>query len=114
MSESFKTRLHATGHHRHMSPTQRTTKTQSSDLTDLMNVGKAVAAYLERAGITQTSQLAGRDPIDVYEAICEVDAQRLDPCLLDTIMSAIDQANGNPARPWWTYTPQRKQLLQQP
>jgi len=36
---------------------------------------------------------------DIYDAICTVDARRDDPCLLDTIMSAVDQANGNPARP---------------
>jgi hypothetical protein len=25
-------------------------------------------------------------------------------------MSAVDQANGNPARPWWAYTPERKRI----
>ena len=76
-----------------------------------MNVGRAVAGYLQRAGITEVHQLAGRDPVDIYDTICTVDGRRHDPCLLDTIMSAVDQANGNPARPWWTYTPTRKQLL---
>ena len=76
-----------------------------------MNVGRAVAGYLQRADITEVRQLAGRDPVDVYDTICTIDGRRHDPCLLDTIMSAVDQANGNPARPWWTYTPTRKQLL---
>ncbi|MGW6199795.1 helix-hairpin-helix domain-containing protein [Kribbella sp. NPDC055110] len=58
--------------------------------------------------MTRIDQLAGRDPVEIYETICERDQQRHDPCLLDTIMSAIDQANGNPPRPWWTYTPERK------
>jgi hypothetical protein len=93
-----------------MTPTQHTGTT--SNLTDLMNVGKAVAAYFERAGITRIDQLAARDPLEIYETMCEVDAHRHDPCLLDTILSAIDQANGRPARPWWTYTPHRKTLLQ--
>jgi hypothetical protein len=84
---------------------------QSSDLTSLMNVGAAVAGHLGRAGITQVDDLAGRDPFEIYETICERDGMRHDPCLLDTIMSATDQANGKPARPWWSYTPQRKQLL---
>jgi hypothetical protein len=83
-------------------------KDHSSDLTSLMNVGPAVARYLSRAGINRIDQLAGRDPVEIYETICERDAQRYDPCLLDTIRSAVDQANGNPGRPWWTYTPQRK------
>lgn len=73
-----------------------------------MNVGPAVANYLARANITRTDQLTGRDPLEIYETICEHDQVRHDPCLLDTITSAVDQANGNPARPWWTYTSQRK------
>jgi hypothetical protein len=84
---------------------------QSTDLTSLMNVGAAVAGYLGRAGITQIDDLVGRDPFEIYETICERDAVRHDPCLLDTIMSATDQANGKPARPWWSYTAQRKQHL---
>ena len=76
-----------------------------------MNVGRAVAGYLQRAGVTEVRQLAGRDPIDIYDTICTADGLRHDPCLLDTIMSAVDQANGKPARPWWTYTSTRKQLL---
>jgi hypothetical protein len=86
---------------------------QASDLTSLMNVGAAVAGYLGRAGITHVDDLAGRDPFEIYETICERDAVRHDPCLLDTIMSATDQANGNPGRPWWSYTPQRKKILEQ-
>jgi hypothetical protein len=80
----------------------------TTELTTLMNVGPAVARYLSRVGITQIKHLADRNPVDVYEAICTHDARRHDPCLLDTITSAVDQANGNPPRPWWTYTPARK------
>ena len=79
-----------------------------TELTSLMNVGPAVADHLSRAEITRIDQLAGRDPVEIYETICEREQQRHDPCLLDTIMSAVDQANGNPPRPWWTYTPRRK------
>ncbi|TDW21186.1 helix-hairpin-helix domain-containing protein [Kribbella kalugense] len=88
-------------------------KNDPTDLTSLMNVGAAVAGYLGRADITHVDQLVGRDPFEIYETICERDAVLHDPCLLDTIMSATDQANGNPARPWWSYTPVRKQLLEQ-
>jgi hypothetical protein len=93
-----------------MAATQHTGTT--SNLSDLMNVGKAVVSYFERAGITRIDQLAGRDPLEIYDTMCEVDGRRHDPCLLDTIMSAVDQANGHPARPWWTYTAHRKDLLQ--
>ena len=85
--------------------------TNRSDLLELANVGPAVARYLERVGITQTSQLAGRDPIEIYEEMCAASGRRHDPCLLDTVMSAVEQADGGPARPWWAYTAERKRLL---
>ncbi|MEU4192583.1 helix-hairpin-helix domain-containing protein [Kribbella sp. NPDC026611] len=85
--------------------------TYASDLTSLMNVGPAVARYLALADVTRVDQLAGRDALELFETICERGGERYDPCLLDTIMSAVDQANGEPARAWWTYTTQRKKLL---
>jgi hypothetical protein len=83
----------------------------TSDLLALANVGPAVARYLERVGITQTGQLAGRDAIEIYEEMCAASGRRLDPCLLDTVMSAVEQADGGPARPWWHYTAERKRKL---
>ena len=83
----------------------------SSDLLGLANVGPAVARYLERVGITQVGQLAGRDAIEIYEEMCATSGRRLDPCLLDTVMSAVEQADGAPARPWWDYTAERKRRL---
>jgi hypothetical protein len=85
----------------------------SSNLTELTNVGRAVARHFEGIGITQTGQLAGQDPVELYERMCAAHGQRLDPCLLDTVMSAVDQADGRPARPWWDYTGERKRLLAQ-
>ncbi|GAA4969728.1 hypothetical protein HD597_008816 [Nonomuraea thailandensis] len=83
----------------------------TSNLTDLLNVGRAVAARFERIGITRVDQLHGRDPLDLYERISAAGGKREDPCLLDTIMSAVRQAEGGPALPWWHYTPERKRLL---
>jgi hypothetical protein len=28
-----------------------------------------------------------------------------------TVMSAVEQADGGPARPWWDYTAERKRTL---
>jgi hypothetical protein len=83
----------------------------SPALLELANVGPAVARHLERVGITQTSQLAGRDAIEIYEEMCAAYGRRLDPCLLDTVMSAVEQADGGPARPWWDYTAERERRL---
>jgi len=94
-----------------MSPGHHTGRSTGSDLLALVNVGPAVVRYFERIGITQTSQLAGRDPVELYEQMCTTDGRRHDPCLLDTVMSAVDQADGRPGRPWWAYTAERKRLL---
>jgi hypothetical protein len=92
-----------------MSP--ETATATRSDLLALANVGPAVARHLEAVDITRTSQLAGRDAIEIYEEMCAASARRLDPCLLDTLMSAVEQADGGPARPWWDYTAERKRIL---
>jgi len=86
------------------------TSKEGSDLTALVNVGHAVAGHFERIGITTIAQLVNQDPVELYERMSAASGERLDPCLLDTVMSAVDQAEGQPPRPWWHYTPQRKQL----
>ena len=80
-------------------------------LQALANVGPAVERMLGRLGVTAPAQLAGQDPYELFERLCAVDGRRHDPCLLDTFMSAVDQADGKPARPWWEYTPERKRSL---
>lgn len=82
-----------------------------SELLKLANIGPAMVRDLTRLGITEPAQLAGRDPVELYERLCVTDGRRHDPCVLDTFMSAVDQADGAPPRPWWTYTPERKRLL---
>jgi hypothetical protein len=72
-----------------------------------------VAGYFGSIGITMIAQLAGRDPIELYERMSAANGERLDLCLLDTVMSAVDQAEGRTARPWWHNTPERKRLLAQ-
>jgi hypothetical protein len=80
-------------------------------LTSLMNVGRAVGARFEALGLHTVGQLAGADPLELFERMAEQAGHREDPCLLDTLLSAVDQAEGKPGRPWWHYTPQRRALL---
>lgn len=77
----------------------------------MANVGPAVVRYLDLIGITEPSDLVGRDPVEMYELVNAAEGRRLDPCLLDTFMSVVDQASGGSARPWWSYTAERKRLL---
>ena len=80
----------------------------ASELQTIPNIGPAVARKLERLGIARPGDLRGRDPDELFERLCALDAQRHDPCLLDTFVAAVDFANGAPSRPWWEYSRERK------
>ena len=80
----------------------------SSTLTEIPNVGPAIARKLARVGVTALDDLRGRDAEELFERLCALDAQRHDPCLLDTFVAAVDYANGAPPRPWWEYSRERK------
>lgn len=80
-------------------------------LTDLPNVGRAMAQDLRRLGIDTPAQLVGLCPLALYERLCLISGERHDPCVLDVFMSITGYMNGGPARPWWACTEARKQLL---
>jgi hypothetical protein len=79
-----------------------------SELQKIPNIGPAIARMLERLDIATIDDLRGRDGEELFERLCALDAQRHDPCLLDTFMAAVDFADGGPPRPWWEYSRERK------
>jgi Pathogenicity locus len=80
-------------------------------LEDIPNVGPAIAADLRRLGITSPAELLGRDPYAMYDDLCRSTGQRHDPCLLDTFIAAVRYMAGEPKKPWWKYTAERKRDL---
>src|SRR5690348_9041343 len=78
-------------------------------LRTIRNVGPAIAADLIRLGILRLDDAAGRDPDELYGALCAADGVRHDPCVRDVFASVVAQANGEPPRPWWSFTPERKE-----
>ena len=80
-------------------------------LEDIPNVGTSVAADLRQLGIKLPGDLVGRDPFAMYDDICRLTGQRHDPCLLDTFIAAVRFMEGEPKKPWWKYTAERKRLL---
>jgi hypothetical protein len=80
-------------------------------LEDIPNVGPAVAGDLRRLGITTPGQLSGRDPYSLYDDLSRLTGQRHDPCLLDTFIAAVRYMAGEPKKPWWKYTAERKRTL---
>lgn len=77
-------------------------------LTDLPNIGPAMAGDLILLGIKEPKDLEGRDPFELFESLCAMTHSRQDPCVLDTFMSISDFIGGNEPRPWWDYTKERK------
>jgi hypothetical protein len=80
-------------------------------LEDIPNVGPAVAADLVQLGISRPADLLGRDPYEMYDDLCRITGQRHDPCLLDTFIAAVRYMAGEPKKPWWKYTAERKREL---
>ena len=80
-------------------------------LADLANVGPATVGDLHLLGITTVAQLRRRDAYRLYDELCRRTKQVHDPCVIDVFLSAIDQSNGGPRRPWWHFTPLRKAEL---
>ena len=77
-------------------------------LEDIPNVGARVAGLLRRLDITAPDALVGRDPWAMYAELNARYGVRHDPCLLDTFIAATRFMAGEPARPWWHYTAERK------
>ena len=88
----------------------RTTVTR---LEQLPNIGKAMAADLRMISIERPQQLIGCDPLVLFRTLEQQTRQRHDPCVLDTFMAAIHFMEGGEARPWWSFTAQRKCLYLQ-
>jgi Pathogenicity locus len=80
-------------------------------LEDIPNVGPAIAADLRRLEIRSPAELLGRDPYAMYDDLCCITGKRHDPCSLDTFIAAFRYMEGEPKKPWWKYTAERKKVL---
>jgi hypothetical protein len=77
-------------------------------LEQLPNIGPSIASDLRSLGVSHPRELAARDAFVLYQQLCAKTGRRQDPCVLDTFMAATDFMRGAEAKPWWTYTAQRK------
>src|SRR5262245_25951952 len=85
--------------------------TDVTRLEDIPNIGREIAKDLRELGIEAPSQLAGRDPYEMYGRLCAQTGIRHDPCVLDTFIAAVRFMEGGPRLPWYAYTAERKQTL---
>lgn len=75
----------------HDSPEQRATSKRRQIVP---NLGPAIADDLMRLGIARPQALVGRDPGDLYRALCRLDGRRHDPCLWDVFPERKARAAG--------------------
>ena len=67
------------------------------ELSSLSGIGKKMLEDFEKLGVRSVTQLSRCDARDLYDRMCEITAQRQDPCVFDTYRCAIEQARrGNP------------------
>jgi hypothetical protein len=64
-------------------------------------------------GINSPEDLIACDAFQLYDDLCHLTQAKHDPCVIDVFMSVIRFMQGEPARPWWEYTAERKQILLQ-
>ena len=81
-------------------------------LKDLVSVGPAMLADLERLGIRSVRQLAKQRAQPLYDQLCRATGERQDICVLDCFAAAIAQAR-NPRLAaeqcqWWWWSRKRK------
>lgn len=88
----------------------RNQRKTTSSLLALPGIGPATVGDLERLGITELQQLAGRDPQALYDALGALDQSPPDICVRDVFESLIAHANGEPLRPWWKFSRARKRV----
>jgi hypothetical protein len=82
-----------------------------TQLEQLPNVGPAIAAKLRTVDVCIPADLIGRDPYELFDEIEARSGLRHDPCLLDVLIAATRFIDGEPERPWWSYTAERKAEL---
>ena len=82
-----------------------------SQLDALPNIGKAIAGDLQLIGIDHPGKLIGKDPFELYEALCSASGKRQDPCVIDVFMSVIHFMEGGDPLPWWKFTDNRKKHI---
>ena len=77
-------------------------------LHGLRSIGPASLKDFDLLGVASLDDLAGRDPQELYDALCRLKGQKVDICCLDVMHCAVAQAR-NPHLPpeqrdwfWWS------------
>lgn len=77
-------------------------------------VGKSIEADLQAIGVTEVTQLRGRNPQELYEASCKHQGVIIDRCLLYVYRCAVYFAETAKPDPellkWWSWKDRKNRL----
>lgn len=84
---------------------------KEDELKNLISIGPATMRDLSSLGVSSVSQLARRNPRQMFDELCRLKGPQ-DICCLDVLNAAVAQAK-NPALPleqrqWWYWSRKRK------
>ncbi len=82
-----------------------------TELTDLPNVGRAIARDLRVVGIQKPQDLLGKNAYQLHDELCRVTGEKHDPCEIDVFLAVIDFMQGGDPVPWWKFTAERKRHI---
>ena len=81
-------------------------------LEDLEGIGPAMMEDFRLLAVRSVAQLSREDPDELYDRLCSLRKQRIDPCCLDTFRCAVEQARNPDLEPekrkWWYWSRVRK------
>ena len=80
-------------------------------LTELPNIGKAIAADLVAIGIFTPKDFDGRDALEIFNDLKAVMGRRHDPCVYYTLLAVKHFMETGESLPWWRFAAQGKNEL---
>ncbi len=82
-----------------------------TELTDLPNIGKAIARDLHTVKILHPQDLIGKNAYKLHDELCRVTGEKHDPCVIDVFLAVINYMEVGEPVPWWKFTTERKKYL---
>jgi nucleotidyltransferase/DNA polymerase involved in DNA repair len=86
-------------------------------LQDLRGIGPAMMTDFDMLGVRSVAQLARCDADELYDRLCHLTQTRMDPCVHDVFVCAIEQARNPGLSPeksnWWYWSAIRKKKRRQ-
>ena len=78
-----------------------------TDLQQIPGVGPSISMDLRDLGVNRVGELVGRDPDGLYDDLCELRRERIDPCVKYVFRCAVYYASNEVHDPallqWWNW-----------